>query len=235
MANFLEGIATVRQLSFGMLDMAWHSGNPSTVGDVKEFETAAFAKTRLLPEHAETCMSTSFSHIFQGGYSAGYYSYKWAEVLDADAFSYFREKGIFNKEVAGKFKENILSKGGTEDPMDLYVRPAGTGRPGRCQVLNSVRRVNRGALFLLSSKRIPTPGEVYHPVSQRIQDVSRHSTAPTFFAIEVNLSSFGNGIPGVDEVFRHPIDIHRTIEVSFCKFPGGTHINEKVVWPQHFV
>lgn len=121
-ANFLEGIATVRQLSFGMLDMAWHSGDPSAVGDVKEFETAAFAETRLLPERPETCMSTSFSHIFQGGYSAGYYSYKWAEVLDADAFSYFREKGIFNKEVAGKFKENILSKGGTEDPMDLYVR-----------------------------------------------------------------------------------------------------------------
>jgi len=121
-ANFLEGIATVRQLSFGMLDMAWHCGDPSVVGDVKEFETAAFAETMLLPEHPETCMSTSFSHIFQGGYSAGYYSYKWAEVLDADAFSYFREKGIFNKEVAGKFKENILSKGGTEDPMDLYVR-----------------------------------------------------------------------------------------------------------------
>ena len=105
-----------------MLDMAWHGGDPSAVGDVKEFETAAFAETRLLPERPETCMSTSFSHIFQGGYSAGYYSYKWAEVLDADAFSYFREKGIFNKEVAGKFKENILSKGGTENPMDLYVR-----------------------------------------------------------------------------------------------------------------
>lgn len=67
-------------------------------------------------------MSTSFSHIFQGGYSAGYYSYKWAEVLDADAFAYFKEKGIFNREVAGKFQDHILSRGGTEDPMDLYVR-----------------------------------------------------------------------------------------------------------------
>jgi peptidyl-dipeptidase Dcp len=121
-ANFLEGIATVRQLSFGMLDMAWHSGDPSAVSDVKAFETEAFGETRLLPEHPETCMSTSFSHIFQGGYSAGYYSYKWAEVLDADAFSYFREKGIFDREVADKFKEFILSKGGTEDPMDLYVK-----------------------------------------------------------------------------------------------------------------
>ncbi len=121
-ANFLEGIATVRQLSFGMLDMAWHSGDPAAVSDVKAFETEAFGETRLLPEHPQTCMSTSFSHIFQGGYSAGYYSYKWAEVLDADAFSYFREKGIFNREVADKFKEYILSKGGTEDPMDLYIK-----------------------------------------------------------------------------------------------------------------
>ena len=121
-ANFLEGIATVRQLSFGMLDMAWHGGDPAAVSDVKAFETEAFGETILLPEHPQTCMSTSFSHIFQGGYSAGYYSYKWAEVLDADAFSYFREKGIFDREVADKFKEYILSKGGTEDPMDLFVR-----------------------------------------------------------------------------------------------------------------
>ena len=121
-ANFLEGMATVRQLSFAMLDMAWHGADPGEVNDVKEFETEAFGETLLLPEHPQTCMSTSFSHIFQGGYSAGYYSYKWAEVLDADAFSYFREKGIFNREVADKFKDYILSKGGTEDPMDLYIR-----------------------------------------------------------------------------------------------------------------
>lgn len=121
-SNFLEGIATVRQLSFGMLDMAWHATDPGEIKDVKSYENKAFGATLLFPDHPQTCMSTSFSHIFQGGYSAGYYSYKWAEVLDADAFSYFSEKGIFNREVADKFKEYILSKGGTEDPMDLYIR-----------------------------------------------------------------------------------------------------------------
>lgn len=121
-SNFLEGMATVRQLSFGLLDMAWHGGNPEAIEDVKAHEKEAFAPTRLFPDHPETCMSTSFSHIFQGGYSAGYYSYKWAEVLDADAFAYFKEKGIFNREVARKFREHILSRGGTEDPMELYVR-----------------------------------------------------------------------------------------------------------------
>lgn len=121
-ANFQEGIATMRQLSFGMLDMAYHSGNPTGITDVKTFEKAAFETTQLYPDVAENCMSTSFSHIFQGGYSSGYYSYKWAEVLDADAFEYFKEKGIFNKEVAAKFKDNVLSKGGTEQPMELYKR-----------------------------------------------------------------------------------------------------------------
>jgi peptidyl-dipeptidase Dcp len=85
-------------------------------------ENKAFEGTDLFPETPETCMSTSFSHIFQGGYSSGYYSYKWAEVLDADAFAYFKENGIFNKEIATKFKEHILSKGGTENPMDLYKK-----------------------------------------------------------------------------------------------------------------
>ncbi len=121
-ANFLEGLATVRQISFGLLDMAWHGLDPSGISDVKAYEEAAFESTRLLPDHPQTCMSTAFSHIFQGGYSAGYYSYKWAEVLDADAFAYFKEKGIFDREVARKFREHILSKGGTEDPMELYVR-----------------------------------------------------------------------------------------------------------------
>ena len=121
-SNFLEGMATVRQLSFGMLDMAWHGRNPGEVTDVKTYEHQAFGATQLFPDHPETCMSTSFSHIFQGGYSAGYYSYKWAEVLDADAFAYFKEKGIFNREVARKFRDHILSRGGTEDPMELYVR-----------------------------------------------------------------------------------------------------------------
>ena len=121
-ASFLEGMATLRQLSFGLLDMAFHSNNPTGITDIKAFEKTAFEGTSLYPDVAENCMSVSFSHIFQGGYSSGYYSYKWAEVLDADAFAYFQEKGIFNKEVATKFKENILSKGGTEHPMTLYKR-----------------------------------------------------------------------------------------------------------------
>ena len=121
-ASFLEGMATLRQLSFGLLDMAFHSTNPTNITDIKAFEKAAFEGTSLYPDVAENCMSVSFSHIFQGGYSSGYYSYKWAEVLDADAFAYFQEKGIFNTEVATKFKDNILSKGGTEHPMTLYKR-----------------------------------------------------------------------------------------------------------------
>ena len=121
-ASFHEGMQTLRQLSFGLLDMCWHSQDPSTISSIKDFENAAFANTKLYPNIEENCMSTAFSHIFQGGYSAGYYSYKWAEVLDADAFEYFIEEGVFNKEVATKFKENILSKGGTEKPMTLYKR-----------------------------------------------------------------------------------------------------------------
>ena len=121
-ASFQEGMATLRQISFGLLDMAFHSDNPTEITDVKAFEKATFEGTTLYPDVAENCMSVSFSHIFQGGYSSGYYSYKWAEVLDADAFAYFQEKGIFNKEVATKFKDNVLSKGGTELPMELYKR-----------------------------------------------------------------------------------------------------------------
>ena len=120
-ASFLEGMATLRQLSFGILDMTYH-GKSQTIDDVKAFEKQAMEGTSLYPDVAENCMSTSFSHIFQGGYSSGYYSYKWAEVLDADAFAYFQEKGIFNKEVATKFKDNVLSKGGTELPMELYKK-----------------------------------------------------------------------------------------------------------------
>ena len=118
-ASFLEGMATLRQLSFGILDMAYH-GKSQTIEDVKAFEKQAMKGTSVYPDVAENCMSTSFSHIFQGGYSSGYYSYKWAEVLDADAFAYFLEKGIFNTEVATKFKDQVLSKGGTELPMELY-------------------------------------------------------------------------------------------------------------------
>src|SRR5690554_6082398 len=122
-ATFMEGMQTLRQLSFGLLDMAWHGGkSPEKIESVKDFELKAFEGTQFFPDVSENCMSTSFSHIFQGGYSSGYYSYKWAEVLDADAFAYFLEKGIFNIEVAAKFKEHVLSKGGTEHPMVLYKR-----------------------------------------------------------------------------------------------------------------
>ena len=120
-ANFLEGMTTLRQLSFGILDMNWHANESIlSIESVKEFEKNAFKNTQLYPEVAENCMSTAFSHIFSGGYSSGYYSYKWAEVLDADAFEYFKENGIFNKEIALKFKESVLSQGGTQNPMELY-------------------------------------------------------------------------------------------------------------------
>jgi len=121
-ANFQEGMATVRQLSFGMLDLSWHGVDPSAITDVKKNEDQAFERTKLFPNVAENCMSTAFSHIFQGGYSAGYYSYKWAEVLDADTFEYFQQNGIFSREVANKFKTNILSQGGTDHPMTLYKK-----------------------------------------------------------------------------------------------------------------
>ncbi|HAF76676.1 MAG TPA: peptidase M3 [Maribacter sp.] len=121
-ATFQEGMQTLRQLSFGLLDMSWHGINPTSITNVKAHEDEAFKDTSLYPDTPETCMSTAFSHIFQGGYSSGYYSYKWAEVLDADAFAYFKEEGIFNKEVATKFKDHVLSQGGTENPMVLYKR-----------------------------------------------------------------------------------------------------------------
>lgn len=121
-ANFNTANFCLRQLGFGLLDMAWYSRTEPFTGDVKAYEKEAWAKTQLLPSIDETCMSTQFGHIFAGGYAAGYYGYKWAEVLDADAFSLFQEKGLFNQEVANSFRENILSKGGTEHPMTLYKR-----------------------------------------------------------------------------------------------------------------
>ncbi len=121
-SNFLEGIQTLRQLSFGILDMNWHGKSPSGIKNVKEYETESFKNTQLYPDVKDNCMSTSFSHIFQGGYSSGYYSYKWAEVLDADAFALFLENGIFDKQTAQKFKTTILTKGGTQKPMDLYLK-----------------------------------------------------------------------------------------------------------------
>lgn len=121
-ATFHQGMQTLRQLSFGLLDMNWHAKDPKGVTNVKALELASFKHTNLYPDVPENCMSTSFSHIFQGGYSSGYYSYKWAEVLDADAFAYFEEHGIFNAEIAQKFKMFVLSQGGTEDPMVLYKK-----------------------------------------------------------------------------------------------------------------
>ena len=121
-SNFNAAYACLRQLSFGLLDMAWYTRTEPFEGDVRSYEKQAWQKTQILPEIAETCMTVQFSHIMAGGYAAGYYSYKWAEVLDADAFSLFQKNGIFNEETANSFRENVLSKGGTEHPMELYKR-----------------------------------------------------------------------------------------------------------------
>lgn len=119
---FQAGYASLRQLTFALLDMAWHSQAPSANLDVDAFEKKMLEPLQVLPRPTGVNSSCGFSHIFQGGYSAGYYSYKWAEVLDADAFEYFKEKGLFDANVAKSFKENILSRGGTEHPMDLYKK-----------------------------------------------------------------------------------------------------------------
>ena len=120
--NFNVAYACLRQLSFGLLDMAYYTKETEFDDDVKEFEKSAWKETQLLPQVPEACMSVQFSHIMAGGYSAGYYSYKWAEVLDADAFSLFKQNGIFDSATAQSFRDNVLSKGGTEPPMDLYIR-----------------------------------------------------------------------------------------------------------------
>jgi len=121
-SNFNVGYASCRQLSFGMLDMAWHTLTTPFEGDITTFEKEAWAPTVIVPEVPEALMSSSFGHIFSGGYAAGYYGYKWAEVLDSDAFSVFKANGIFDTETAQSFRDNILSKGGTEDPSELYRR-----------------------------------------------------------------------------------------------------------------
>lgn len=121
-ANYNTGYLTLRQLSFGYLDMAWHTLKQPFNGDVREFEQKAMRPVQLLPVVPETSMSTAFGHIFSGGYAAGYYSYKWAEVLDADAFAAFKENGIFDKKTAQSFRTNILERGNTEEPMTLYKR-----------------------------------------------------------------------------------------------------------------
>jgi peptidyl-dipeptidase Dcp len=121
-SNFNAGYLCLRQLSFGLLDMAWYTLEKPYNGDVKAFESEAWKSAQVLPTVEGTCMSTQFSHIFSGGYAAGYYGYKWAEVLDADAFSVFKADGIFSTKVADSFRDNILSRGGTEHPMTLYKR-----------------------------------------------------------------------------------------------------------------
>lgn len=123
--NFLTGYSTLRQLGFGFLDMNWHTLETPFEGDLKDFEEEAMKKTQLFPQVDGVAMSTQFSHLFSGGYAAGYYSYKWSEVLDADAFSLFRERGLYDKATARSFRENILEKGGTEHPMKLYKRYRG--------------------------------------------------------------------------------------------------------------
>ena len=120
--NFNAAYACLRQVSFGLLDMAWYTRTTPFEGNVMAYEKQAWARAQVLPSVEGTCMSTQFSHIFAGGYSAGYYSYKWAEVLDADAFSLFKKQGIFDQKTAFSFRENILSRGGTEHPMTLYKR-----------------------------------------------------------------------------------------------------------------
>lgn len=120
--KFQAGWMSLRQLQFGLMDMAWHSTDPAVITDVDVFESQATSDTRLMDKVEGTNSSCAFSHIFAGGYSAGYYSYKWAEVLDADAFEYFKEKGLFNTEVATKFRQHVLSRGGSEHPMELYKR-----------------------------------------------------------------------------------------------------------------
>jgi peptidyl-dipeptidase Dcp len=121
-STFNEGYACYRQLGFALLDMAWHTITNPVDMNISDFESEALAKTELFPAIEGSNMSVSFGHIFGGGYAAGYYGYKWAEVLDADAFSLFRETGIFNRETAESFRKNILEKGGTEKPHDLYLR-----------------------------------------------------------------------------------------------------------------
>ena len=118
--NYHAAYAQVRQLQFGILDMAWHYQKQMTAMGTIEFEKAALKSSNVIPSIPQACTSTSFSHIFSGGYSAGYYSYKWSEVLEADAFSLFKEKGIFNTEVSHSFRDNILSRGSTEDEAVMY-------------------------------------------------------------------------------------------------------------------
>ena len=120
--NFLAGYSCLRQVSFGLLDMAYYTMKEPFTADIIPFEKQAWKKAIITKQLPDTCMTTQFSHIMAGGYAAGYYSYKWAEVLDADAFSVFKKNGIFDRKTAQSFRDNILSKGGTEHPAILYRR-----------------------------------------------------------------------------------------------------------------
>ena len=122
--NFMAATACLRQVSFGLLDMAYYTQKEAFTEDIIPFEKKAWAKAKITRKkpRTDTCMTVQFSHIMAGGYAAGYYSYKWAEVLDADAFSVFKKEGIFNQKTAQRFRDEILSKGGTEHPMTLYKR-----------------------------------------------------------------------------------------------------------------
>lgn len=120
--NFMAAYGCLRQVSFGLLDMAYYTQKKEFTADIMPYEKEAWKKAMILPQLQETCMTVQFSHIMAGGYAAGYYSYKWAEVLDADAFSVFKKNGIFDQNTAQSFRDNVLSKGGTEHPMVLYKR-----------------------------------------------------------------------------------------------------------------
>lgn len=120
--NFMAAYGCLRQVSFGLLDMAYYTQKKEFTADIMPYEKEAWKKAMILPQLQETCMTVQFSHIMAGGYAAGYYSYKWAEVLDADAFSVFKKNGIFDQKTAQSFRDNVLSKGGTEHPMVLYKR-----------------------------------------------------------------------------------------------------------------
>jgi peptidyl-dipeptidase Dcp len=121
-ANYLAGYNAVRQVGLAQLDMAWHTIPPDKITNVGDFEHKVLENTQVLPPVAHSSTSCSFNHIFGGGYASGYYSYKWAEVLDADAFEFFQEKGIFNTQTASLFRKYILSAGGSEHPMELYKK-----------------------------------------------------------------------------------------------------------------
>ena len=124
--NFMSAYACMRQISFGLLDMAYYTLRKPIEGNLRQFEKKAWQKAIITPQPSDTCMTVQFSHIMAGGYAAGYYSYKWAEVLDADAFAVFQKHGIFDRNTARSFRDNILSKGGTEHPMTLYQRFKGS-------------------------------------------------------------------------------------------------------------